>query len=279
MDEEFGPAALAIVGGDAEGLRAQLAADAELATRRSSVGHPTLLQLVACEAGQLPNPIETARVLIDAGAVLEPPLVAAAGCGSSKVVDVLLDCGADIDFGIDTGIAPECPWTPLDEAIYWCQNDVAARLLARGARVRALSTAAGLGDVFAMDAFFEENMPTADAGPIGSPFSDTVPPELANDRQSILDHAFVMAVNAGQPATAVALLARGAEVNAKPPGYHWRGTALHAACWRGDRDLVRWLLDAGADPTIRDGLADSDALGWARHHGHDHLLDLFSSPG
>lgn len=272
MDEEFGPAALAIVGGDTEGLRSLLAEDAELAARRSSVGHPTLLQLVACEASQLPNPIDAARVLVEAGAVLGPPLIAAAGCNSSTIVELLLDAGADIDAGFDD----ERPWTPLDEAIYWCQNDIAARLLERGARVRAMSTAAGLGDVFAMNEFFDENRPTIDAGPIGSPFPDTVPPELAQDPQAISDHAFVMAVNAGQAATAEALLARGASVNATPPGYHWRGTALHAACWRGDRDLVGWLLDAGADPNIRDGLADSDAVGWARHHGHDHLLDLFS---
>ena len=66
------------------------------------------------------------------------------------------------------------------------------------------------------------------------PFDDTVPDELANDPQSILDHAFVMSVNCGNREVAETLLGRGAEVNATPPGYHWRGTALHAACWRGD---------------------------------------------
>lgn len=49
MDEEFGPAALAIYGGEVDELRALLMADAGLAMRVSSVGLPTLLQLVACQ--------------------------------------------------------------------------------------------------------------------------------------------------------------------------------------------------------------------------------------
>ena len=116
-----------------------------------------------------------------------------------------------------------------------------------------------------------------DLDALGSPFPDTVPRALADDPQSILDHAFVMAVNAGHRVVAELLHGRGAEVNATPAGYHWHGTALHAACWRGDADLVAWLLSAGADPSIRDGLASSDGAGWATHHGHDHLLPLLAT--
>jgi len=67
-------------------------------------------------------------------------------------------------------------------------------------------------------------------------------------------------------------------VNARPPGYHWRGTALHAAIWRGDSALVAWLMSAGADPSIRDESVDSDAAGWAIHHGHHELLTLLEHP-
>ena len=114
---------------------------------------------------------------------------------------------------------------------------------------------------------------------IGSPFPDTIPEGLAHDPDSILDHAFAMAVNAGRQNAAAILLDAGAAINAKPPGYHWHGTALHAAVWRGDRELVEWLLERGADPEIRDGLADSDAAGWANHHGHPGLVELFTSDG
>lgn len=270
MDEDFGPAALAIVGGDVAELTASLEDDPELATRRSSCGHPTLLQLVACEAENLPNPVDMARVLVDAGAEMGGPLVAAAGCNAMGVVELLLDRGALID-GDDL-------WTPLDEAIYWNNGEIAAYLVERGARVRALSTAAGLGSVERVEAFFDGDRLNAGAGPIASPFPDTVPPELANDPQAILDHAFVMAVNAGHQQVAERLLRRGARIDSKPPGYHWHGTALHAAAWRGQRDLMAWLLAEGADPAVRDGMVDADAAGWIRHHGHDHLLELLDLP-
>ncbi|MFC7619640.1 ankyrin repeat domain-containing protein [Microlunatus sp. GCM10028923] len=42
-------------------------------------------------------------------------------------------------------------------------------------------------------------------------------------------------------------------------------TALHEAAYRGDADLVRTLLDLGADPTILDTDHHATALGWAEH--------------
>ncbi len=268
VDEEFGRAAGAIYAGDSDCLASLLSDDPGLATRTSTVGHPTLLQLIACEAGDLPDPIESARLLVEAGAEIAAPLVAAAGCNSVAVVEFLLDRGADID--------GDGSWTPLDEALYWANRDMASLLVERGATVRALSTAAGLGSISDVDAFFDGGRLSDRAGPIGSPFPDTVSDEVAHDPQSLLDHAFVMAVNNGQRPFAEALYARGAAVNTKPPGYHWQGTALHAAAWRGDRDLVTWLLSVGADPSITDGLANNNAAGWATHHGHPELLSLFS---
>jgi len=85
-----------------------------------------------------------------------------------------------------------------------------------------------------------------------------------------------MAVDNGRREAAELLLRRGAEVNAKPPGFQWHGTALHAAAASGDRALVEWMLSVGADPTITDGMVGSNAAGWATHHGHDELLELLS---
>ena len=275
MDAEFGPAALAIVAGELDTLADLLAADPGLATRRSSVGHPTLLQLIACEEGHVAEPVGAARLLVEAGAEVDGPLVAAAGCDARATLEFLLDAGASAE--------PDVTWTPLDEALYWDNTEMADLLLERGARIRRLRNAAGLGDLDAISRFIVDDGHdraelTADAGPLGSPFPETVTAEHAEDPQAIIDHAFVMAVNSGHQAAAEYLLKHGAKVNAIPPGYHWRGTALHAACWRGDGPMVEWLLSVGADPSISDGMdgVGADAIGWARHHGHEHLVALLS---
>lgn len=95
--------------------------------------------------------------------------------------------------------------------------------------------------------------------------------------QDVVDNAFVLAAQNGHRECAGWLLGRGARVNAKPPGFHWGGTALHAAVWHGDVAMVDWLLEQGADPTVRDTMVRADAVGWARHHGHLDVLAVLES--
>jgi hypothetical protein len=110
MDEAFGPAALAIFTNDLPLLARLLTDDPGLAGRRSSIGHPTLLQLVACEEPHVPDPVGAAGILVAAGAPTSDPLVAAAGCDAKAIVEFLLDKGV--------GVHGEGAWTPLDEALY-----------------------------------------------------------------------------------------------------------------------------------------------------------------
>jgi len=266
MDVRFHAAAAAILTGALEALEVELTENPDLATSRSSCGHPTLLQLVACEEATVPDPVGAARLLVNHGAATWFPAVAAAGCNSAAVLEFLIGTGADVD---GVGV-----WTPLEEALYWVSPDTTALLVQHGAPIRSLAAAAGLGDMPETRRLLDGGSLHSDAGPIRSPFPDTVPDGLADDVQSIIDHAFVMAANAGQAETARELHAAGAQVNARPPGYHWHGTALHAAVWRGDAGLVSWLFTVGADPSVRDGLAHADAEGWATHHDHPELIPL-----
>ena len=42
-------------------------------------------------------------------------------------------------------------------------------------------------------------------------------------------------------------------------------------------DTVRFLLEAGADPTLRDERFDFDVLGWAREGGHEPVVALLDA--
>jgi hypothetical protein len=56
-----------------------------------------------------------------------------------------------------------------------------------------------------------------------------------------------------------------------------RSTAMHEAAYRGDIEVVRQLIELGADPSIEDGEFHSTPRGWAEHNGQRAVLDYFDS--
>lgn len=60
---------------------------------------------------------------------------------------------------------------------------------------------------------------------------------------------------------------------------HWEAdvTPLHLAILENHADVVRLLLQGGADPTIRDSKHDSDALGWAEFFHRDAIVEMLKS--
>jgi ankyrin repeat protein len=68
------------------------------------------------------------------------------------------------------------------------------------------------------------------------------------------------------------------EHGANPNGLwnHWGSmlTPLHLAVLSGHAEVVRALLDVGADSTIRDSMHDSDALGWATFFHRQEIAEL-----
>ncbi|EHB56460.1 ankyrin [Mycolicibacterium rhodesiae JS60] len=54
-------------------------------------------------------------------------------------------------------------------------------------------------------------------------------------------------------------------------------TPLHHAAWSGDLDLIRRLLDAGADPTLTDMRYGTTPLGWAQHAYQTEAADYLDS--
>src|SRR5262247_4007862 len=165
MEKRFHPAMKAIQSGDLDLFKSLLAADPSLATTRSTRSHPTLLQCLVLDGKDKPNSVEMAKVLIDAGAELNEPLVAAGSIDNRAVAELLLDCGAAID---GTG-----GWSPLEEALYWNSRNVIALLLERGAKVQNLRIAAGLGRVDLIESYFNaEGSLKPEAGKIDWPFGN-----------------------------------------------------------------------------------------------------------
>jgi ankyrin repeat protein len=287
MDIKFLPAVKAVRTGDLETFRSLIAADPSLATSRSTKSHPTLLQCVALDGKGKPGNIEMATVLADGGAELNEPLVATGSIDNKAVAELLLDRGAKID---GTG-----SWSPLEEALYWNSQEVIELLLRRGAKVRNLRIAAGLGRTDLIEAFFNnDGSLKQEAGTINWPWGDresiarsnrdpTGKQSLLNrvnawrqDRQDIINNAFVYACMHGHIDAAQLLLDKGAEINAIPGGFDYAGTGLHYAALNGHRAMVEYLLGHGADRNVKDTKVGSTASGWAEHGGHLELRDFLN---
>jgi ankyrin repeat protein len=284
MDAKFYPAIVAITTGDLAGLKELISKDPSLATARSSKSHPTLLQCLALDAVNVPNKVEMAKVLIDAGADINGPLGAAACIDNVEITALLLDRGADIN-GSGT-------WSPLEEALYWGNQGVINLLLERGASIHNLRIASGLGRIDLIESFFQsDGSLKPEAGKIDWPFGDyqesnlncRIKEELgakvagwSHDPQDIINNAFVYACLHNQIDAARFLLEKGAQVNAIPPGFDYSGTGLHYAAHNGHRALVEFLIERGADVNLKDTKVGSTPTGWAEHGGHPELKNYLN---
>src|SRR5215813_1399649 len=279
MDAKFLPAMAAVNSGDLETFKKLIKQDPTLATARSSCSHTTLLNCVALDGKDKPHHVEMALVLIEAGAELNDALVASASMNNRAVAQVLLDHGAAID-------GPG-GWSPIEEALYWHNREVLALLLERGAAVQNLRIAAGLGRTDLIESFFNpDGSLRPEAGEINWPwgslediarsnFDAKGKQELADrvkawtqDRQGIINNAFVFACMHGHIDAARLLLDQGAEINVVPGGFDYAAPGLHYAALNGHRAMVEFLLLQGADREVKDTKVGSNAAGWADHGGH-----------
>jgi ankyrin repeat protein len=78
-------------------------------------------------------------------------------------------------------------------------------------------------------------------------------------------------------ADAVALMVElGFDVDAADP-YPHEQTALHGAAYNGNLELVRYLVEHGADLDVEDCSYNSTAAGWAEHNGQLAVVGYFDS--
>lgn len=92
---------------------------------------------------------------------------------------------------------------------------------------------------------------------------------MADDATTI-QQAFLFACRYGHVEVADFLLKKGADVNAKIPFFTHQATALHLACEINNQaGMVRFLLENGANPKIKDDVYNAKAEGWAMFCGQD----------
>ena len=228
------------------------------------------------------------------------------------IAEVLLQHGADPDLE-----AHGSGGTPLVAALFWGHREVADMIGSHSLAPGNLRVAAGLGDARLMEECFtgEKTLAAAAFAARGfyrphSGFPDWHP---SADRQEVLDEGLVWACKSGRTNVLERLMRAGARLDADPyrgTGLIWAAvrnridtaawlidhgatvnlkatfgglthgqgvTALHMAAQSGHLEMVRYLLERGADRSIRDDLHNSDAEGWANYFGQTAVRDYLHS--
>ncbi|HKP73999.1 MAG TPA: ankyrin repeat domain-containing protein [Longimicrobiaceae bacterium] len=274
----FAEALAAFDAGDAERLRALLAADPSLARARTNLDPPygyfsaaTLLHHAAGNPGReqrLPaNVVELARVLLDAGAEVDAETIGPNGGTtmgllitskqasdrgfSGPLMDLLLERGARLDLH-----RPDA----LDPALANHAPRAAERMIELGAKADIFAAAA-LGRLDLLRAMFG-----ADGRLLARPRRRG---RLMSARDAI-GLAMLYAYVAGRREAVDFLLEK--DGNWNMTGVN-NGTAMHRAAWDGDLEMVQRLIARGADIYNRDNPWDSTPLSWAQHNRQFAVFD------
>ena len=185
--------------------------------------------------------------------------------------------------------------TPLAYAMHFAYSDIAQLLAQRGATLD-LRFAAGLWMLDAVKSWFNaDGSLKPGAGALVDPYAlerklkGESPFRCDRTRENVLSQALYFACTHGKLDVADSLLLQGAAIDAIVPGLDFKATVLHriASMDAGGRrptrwkmeEIVRFLLDHGADLTIRDKQYGGTPLGWARHVGRHEAVQLLTSLG
>jgi ankyrin repeat protein len=308
--DPFARAYRALEAQDVDELREQLERYPDLVAARGTNGNDLLgMATATCDERLVALLLERGADPARANVHGWTPLHQAAYSGLPLLAGLLLEAGAPADVSArgDGG-------TPLVIALFWGHREVAELLAERGVFPRNLRAAAGLGRLDLIDELLRpDGTLTPEAGAHRAfyrPHSGFPAWEPSDDRQEILDEALSWAARNDRVEALEALVARGAGVDAevnRGTALTWaaasgrtqailrlvalgadtnrRGTfggpehgdgttALHHAAEGGHLDAIEALLDAGADPTVRDALYNGTPADWAEHFARTEARDL-----
>ena len=145
-----------------------------------------------------------------------------------------------------------------------------------------LPHAAGTGDAAAVARWFNATG-QAVLGSLANHYPGNVPQRRSDlgwgpvTTQQVLDVALAWACVNRHFVVASFLLDRGADINTRW-STHEPASILHECAYHGNEDAVRFLIDHGADLTIKDYRYHATAEGWARHGArNERMADLLAA--
>ena len=255
-DERIQPALHALLAGDADELRAALAADTELVN--AVWNDNTLLEW----ATQPPHGLDPACIdaLIDAGASLDRAL-GLAGCWNlADLCSRLLEAGADPTSLCDDG----APITPLESAAMHGSTQSADVLIEHGLHRPTLWLAAATGQLDLVTNWISSAgdllMPPEPYRPIWSHVGRPQAPPPTDDHDQILGEAITFAALNDRTDVVDHLLDTGVPIDAAP----YRGiTSIHFAVQYAKPHMVEHLVARGASLEARDDEWNATPTRWA----------------
>jgi hypothetical protein len=277
----FEAAADAIVAGDEAALRRLLREDPALIHARSTrTHHATLLHYLSANGVEdfrqwtPSNAVTIARMLLASRADVDATADTYGGGPRQTTInllvssvhparaglqlallDTLLEFGARIDGRENDG-------SPLLTALAFQYSDAATALAARGARVREILAAAGLG----RDDLVADLVEERGSSRPGVPLAPASWLHLPNDPRRHVERGLIWAAALGHVSVVDILARRGVDVGARDEqGF----TALHWAAARGRLNVVEFLLSRGAPLEARNAYGGTvlGATVWFAAHG------------